>query len=149
MHQVFGISESDIVVNKDKLIRLMQQMPADFPSEKNSVYDEYIAECSKRSELIPSEDWIKTYTFWCNAKESRGICALIYKDIRLNVPKVMVSCMAGKDGKTYIGLPLYEPWIISNNMTTYMPLTELKETLEKYIKKVSDGNPYVRLMKFE
>lgn len=149
MRVIYGICVSDIVVNRDKLVKMMKETPADSPSEKESVYDEYISECKEKNIFSSPEDWIQNYVFQYNyAEKARGIGALIYKNIRINSPTAMVLYTTGTDGDAYIGIPSGEPSCISQDMR-YTPLSELKRIIKIYVKKISDMDVNIGFIQFE
>ena len=92
---IYGICVDDVDINQRKLLKLMKETPSDFPSDSNSIFNDYIAVCNTENMLISPEEWMKNYIFVINECEMRGIGALLYKNMRLNDPEKMIFCTTG------------------------------------------------------
>lgn len=136
-HMMYGVCINNIEVDHDKLIALMKETLPDFPSENASIYADYIAECKTKRNFVSPEGWIQNYVFAINEQEISGIGALLYKNLRINNPEKMILCTTSKNGNLYLGITLGEKWTRNNNME-YTSIMEIKQTLKKYIKKISN-----------
>lgn len=87
MREIYGICVNNLKVDKRKLIRLMQDTVPDFPSDNESVYADYIADCKEKNIFATPEDWMQNYVFFDGRLEYHGIGALFYKNLRVNLPK--------------------------------------------------------------
>lgn len=147
MLEIYGICVNNLTIDKKKLVRLMQDTMPDFPSDGESVYADYIADCKEKNVFLAPEDWLQSYTFFDGWREYRGIGALLYKNLRVNLPKKLIFCRTGSTGETYIGEPIYEPYP-SNLPGSCVPISELNEILKIYTKKISNDTADIRLFQY-
>ena len=49
MRAIYGICVNNLTIDKKKLVRLMQDTMPDFPSDAESVYADYIADCKEKN----------------------------------------------------------------------------------------------------
>ena len=92
MREIYGICVNNLTIDKKKLVRLMQNTIPDFPSDNESVYADYITDCKKKNIFLTPEDWMQNYTFFDGWMEYRGIGALLYKNLRVSLPKKLIFC---------------------------------------------------------
>ena len=135
MREIYGICVNNLTIDQKKLVRLMQDTMPDFPSDNESVYADYIADCKEKN------------TFFDGWQECLGIGALLYKNLRIHLPKKLIFCRTGSAGETYIGETIYEPYP-ADMPGSYVPISELNEILKIYTKKISNDVADIRLFQY-
>lgn len=147
MREIYGICVNNLTIDQKKLVRLMQDTVPDFPSDNESVYADYIADCKEKNTFLTPENWMQNYTFFDGLMEYRGIGALLYKNLRVHLPKKLIFCRTGNAGETYIGETIYEPYP-ADMPGSYVPISELNEILKIYTKKISNNVADIRLFQY-
>lgn len=147
MRKIYGICVNNLTIDKRKLIRLMQETVPDFPSDNESVYADYIADCKEKNTFATPEDWMQNYVFFDGRLEYHGIGALLYKNLRVNLPKKLIFCKTGSSGEIYIGETVYEPYP-AGLPGSYVPISELNKILKIYTKKISNDTADIRLFQY-
>lgn len=147
MREIYGICVNNLTIDQKKLVRLMQDTIPDFPSDNESVYADYITDCKQKNIFLTPEDWMQNYTFFDGWMEYRGIGALLYKNLRVSLPKKLIFCRTGSAGETYIGETIYEPYP-ADMPCSYVQISELNEILKIYTKKISNDVADIRLFQY-
>lgn len=147
MRKIYGICINNLTIDQRKLIRLMQDTVPDFPSDNESVYDDYIADCKEKNIFATPEDWMQNYVFFDGWQECHGIGALLYKNLRVSLPKKLIFCKTGSSGEIYIGETIYEPYP-AGLPGSYVPISELNEILKIYTKKISNDDADIQLFQY-